>query len=142
MIKVPSITFGDIEIDDHKVYQFDKGIPGLRGIHKYAIVEAEDTEPVKWLQALQPPYITLMMLDPAIVDSDYSVNLTDEHLKILGNPTMQEVFLMVLIVVPEDAHNMTANLLAPLVFNLAARKALQVVVEGSPEMLRVKVIKD
>ena len=37
---------------------------------------------------------------------------------------------------------MTANLLAPLIFNFHTRKALQIVVEGTPDMLRVRVIKD
>lgn len=142
MLKIPSITFGDIEIAETTIYTFDRGIPGLRGINRYTIIEAEETDPVKWLQACDKPYISLMMLEPAMIDPDYQIQLNDEHMKGLGNGPLEAVHMYVLVVIPDNARDMTANLLAPIVINHETRKGLQVVVEGSPELLRVKVFKD
>lgn len=142
MATIPSLTFGDLEIADDSVYEFPKPIPGLSGIHKYAIVEMEDAAPFQWLQSCESPYISMMMIDPSLIDNDYSVNLADQHLRSLGSFESETVFYRSLVVVPEDPKQMTANLLAPLAFNPDTRKALQVVVEGTPEMLRVKVLKD
>ncbi|CAM2009489.1 flagellar assembly protein FliW [Acanthopleuribacter pedis] len=142
MLKIPSITFGDIEIAENTIYTFDKGIPGLLGIHRYTIIESEETDPIRWLQACDKPYISLMMLEPAMIDPDYSIQLTDEQMKQLDNGPVEAVFMYVLVVVPDNARDMTANMLAPIVLNHQTRKGVQVVVEGSPDLLRVKVFKD
>lgn len=142
MVTIPSLTFGDIEIAEEDIYNFPKPIPGLSGITKYAIVDMEDAGPFQWLQACESPYISMMMIEPTLINGDYTVNLADQHLRCLGSFETDNLFFRSLVVVPEDPKQMTANLLAPLAFNPDTRNALQVVVEGTPEMLRVKVLKD
>jgi flagellar assembly factor FliW len=142
VVTIPSLTFGEITIAEESVYDFAKAIPGLSGISKYAIIEMEDAAPFQWLQACESPYISMMMIDPLLINGDYKVNLSDQHLRSLGSFETEKVFYRSLVVVPEDPHQMTANLLAPLAFNPETGMALQVVIEGTPEMLRVKVLKD
>ena len=142
MITIPSVTFGEIEIDEAKIYTFDGGIPGLRNISRYAIIESEELAPFKWLQACESPYLSLMTLDPNLIDPNYKVTLHEEHYKHLDSREDKDVFLLSIIVVPEDPQQMTANMLAPLVLNHATRKGLQVVIDGNKNLLRVKVIQD
>ncbi|MDJ0840957.1 MAG: flagellar assembly protein FliW [Acidobacteriota bacterium] len=142
MTKIPSVTFGEVEIDEAKVFEFPEGIPGLKGITQYFIIDRVDLAPFKWLQACQPGYLSLMMLDPVLIDNTYKVNFKDEHRKIIGDCEESELLTQAIIVVPEDPKQMTANLLAPLLFNTKTRKGMQVVVEGHRNNLRVKVIKD
>ncbi len=142
MEKIPSVTFGEVEIDKDKVYEFPMGIPGLVGINEYFILEKPELAPFKWLQACQPNYLSLMMLDPVFIDNSYKVTLTEEHNKIIGDCKQEELIIQSLIVVPEDPKQMTANLIAPLLFNPVTRKGMQAVIDGRKNMLRVKVIKD
>ena len=142
MTKIPSVTFGEVEIDESQLFEFPVGIPGLSGITQYFIIDQPDLAPFKWLQACQPNYLSLMMLDPVLIDNDYGVAFKDEYRKIIGDCDDSELLLNAIIVVPEDPKQMTANLLAPLLFNAKTRKGMQIVVEGHRNNLRVKVIKD
>jgi len=143
LVTIPSLTFGDIEIDERTIYTFPKGIPGLRDIKRYAIVESEDMAPFRWLLACDAPYLSLMLIDPKLLDPAYEVQVTREHLQLIGEGSVDELFLMSLVVTPKDPRQMTANLLAPLLFNAKTRQAMQVVLEGAhDELLRVKVLKD
>ena len=136
---ITSLTFGTIQVQDDTIFTFTEGIPGLRNIHRYAIVKPEDAGPFNWLQACEEPFLTLMMLDPKLLQPDYSVRIQAQHQALLGPYQQEDLLVNVLVVVPQDPQQMTANLLAPIVFNQATRKAAQVVVDGSREMLRVKV---
>ena len=142
LIKIPSLTFGEIEIDEETIYTFKDGVPGLKGIHKYCIVESDELAPFKWLQACEEPFLSMMMLDPTLIDPEYDFTLSDEYNQVLDIEETDELTAMVFIVVPQDPKKMTANLLAPVVFNARSKRGVQVVIEGTQEMLRVKVIKN
>ncbi len=141
-MNIPSVIFGDIEIDEQTIYSFENGIPGLRGMKRYAIVESEEMAPFRWLQSCDPPYLSLMIIDPMTIDADYHVPVNREHMEQVGKGEAEDYFAMALVVVPEDPKQMTANLLAPLLFNLKTRKAMQIVLEGANDsLLRVNVLK-
>lgn len=139
-----------MEVDPEKIFTFHEGIPGLKGITKYFLVESDDLAPFKWLQACEParnsrpsdPYLSLMMLDPIFIDPQYHVNIPKEHADSLKVEDSSDLFIQSLIVVPQDPKDMTANLLAPLVFNKKSRLGMQIVIEGNRNLLRVKVIQD
>ena len=142
MKKIPSVTFGEVEIDESQIYDFPEGIPGLDGITKYYLIDNPELAPFKWLQACEPNYLSLMVLDPRFIDPDYQVSLRSEFMDVLGECKTEDLSIHSLIVIPEDPKKMTANLLAPIVLNKKALKGMQVVVEGHRNLLRVKVIKE
>lgn len=145
-MKIPSVTFGEVEIDPEQIYTFEDGIPGLKGMTQWVIIDRPELAPFKWAQACQPSHLSLMMLDPVFVDPNYHLNLSREAADQLGvvdlENDVKQLLVQSLIVVPKDPKEMTANLLAPLVFNPKTRKGMQVVVDGNRNLLRVKVIRE
>lgn len=139
-MKIQSLTFGEIEIKDNTIYTFDEGIPGLGEITQFAIVDSEEMAPFAWLQACEEPFLSLMMLDPVLIKPDYSVRFNDEHTQLLGTFSDEDIAVRVLVVVPKNPEDMTANLLAPIVLNHKLRKGAQIVVDGHRDLLRCKVI--
>ena len=141
MPTIPSIVFGEIEIDEAKIYRFEQGIPGIRNVKNYAILDMQDSPEFKWLQACDPPYLTMMMVDPIIIDENYAVNLDENQMKDLMLADTNHAFYMAFVVIPEKPQDMTANLLAPVVFNFNKMLGMQVMINGTPEMLKVRVFK-
>lgn len=138
-MKINSLTFGEIELREDTIYEFPKGIPGLGGIRRFALLDFEDTAPFKWLQACEEPFVSLMMLDPNVILPEYAITVDDAYMKMLRLKTEEDAALLTIVSVPTEANRMTANLLAPVVFNFRDRVAMQVVVEGPPDWLRVPV---
>jgi flagellar assembly factor FliW len=84
----------------------------------------------------------MMMVDPQIIDETYTVQIDDAHMALLALTNPEDAFYMAFVVIPEDAKKMTANLLAPIVFNYRNMKGLQVMINGSPDLLKVRVFQD
>ena len=142
MIKVNSVTFGEMEFEEKDCFVFEKGIPGLLGIKRYVVIDNPEMAPFKWLQACESPFLSLMTLDPLLLNPNYKVTLTYEHDKYLGGHDLADMQIMSLVVVPDDPRQMTANLLAPIVLNTKTHMGAQIVIDGTKDLLRVKVIKD
>ncbi|MCB1051202.1 MAG: flagellar assembly protein FliW [Acidobacteria bacterium] len=141
-MQIQSLTFGAIEIQDETIYTFPRGIPGLNKITRYALVDVEDSGPYKWLQACEPPYLSLTLLDPHVLVPDYQVVVGPEHREILQMQTGEMPIALCIVVIPKNPKDMTANLLAPILLNPAKRIGAQAIVNGSPDWLRVRVLQE
>ena len=143
MISVPSISFGDLEIEENKIYTFAQGIPGIKNCSKYTLLDFEENSPFMWLQACEPPYLSILGIDPATIAPDFEVPFSPANAEELKIESLDHVFMLAPVVVPENPREMTANLLAPFIFNYKTLLARQIVVNGgSPDLLRVRVIVD
>lgn len=138
-MNINSITFGSIDINDDTVYTFPDGIPGLRGVKKYVILDREDAHPYRWLQAVEAPFFTLMIVDPAAIVPEYELTLQPEHLERLQLTKEEEAYFFCVVTLPEQYQDLTANLRAPLVLNTEKRLGLQVEVDGPDEWLKFRV---
>ena len=70
------------------------------------------------------------VMDPLIVAPDYNPMVDDEILKPIGNIDPDELLVLVTVTVPKDLKLMSINLRAPIVINVAERKAVQIILEG------------
>ena len=85
------------------------------------------------MQSLDEPVVALPVMNPLAIKEDYNPMVEDELLKPLGEMTPENTFVLVTVTVPEDIKKITVNLKAPIVINVAERKAAQIIVEGGEE---------
>ena len=83
------------------------------------------------MQSLDEPVVALPVMNPLAIKEDYNPMVEDELLKPLGEMTPENTFVLVTVTVPEDIKKITVNLKAPIVINVAERKAAQIIVEGA-----------
>ena len=70
----------------------------------------------------------LPVTSPDAVRPDYNARIPDDELKLIGTTNPSELALLIVVSVPDGAPwNMTANLRAPILINLATHKAVQVI---------------
>ena len=70
---------------------------------------------------------------------DYNPVVEDELLKGLGEITEENIVILLLLTVPQDAIQMTANLKAPIIINADTRKGAQVVVENEEYEIKYRI---
>lgn len=131
-MKVQTTRFGEIEVPEERVLRFQAGLLGFPGLTRYVLLDTNPQSPFKWLQCLDRPDLAFVVMDPRVVKPDYTAVLRPHDVADLEIRDEQQVLLLVLVTVPEgDPRRMTANLLGPLVINLANGRGKQVVlVEG------------
>jgi flagellar assembly factor FliW len=124
--------FGTVEYREADVLQFPAGLPGFEEQSQFLAIEPPANAPLIFLQSVRLPGLCFLALPMQGVDSDYRLAITREDLASLELDTSrqprigEEIGCFAVIVVAETGH-ISANLLAPIVVNLANRRGVQAI---------------
>ena len=131
-MKADTRLFGKIEIEDEKILTFDQGIIGFPYMKHFALifyVEDGKEAKIKWLQSMDEECFAMPVMSPYELVPDYHPSVSDETWQTLGEIRDEDMLVLVTVTVPTDITQMSINLKAPVVVNLATNKASQVIVE-------------
>lgn len=128
MPQTPTKHFGTIDYDEGAVLTFPLGLPAFEDQNRFVLIETPSTSPVVFLQSLTKVDVCLPAVPIRVLDREYELALTADDLAALGGglPSPEGVACFAVISAPAGG-TVTANLLAPVVVNLASRTAVQAV---------------
>lgn len=125
-MKIESPRFGTLEIEPEKIIEFPRGLPGFEDCRRFTLFHPEGEDPKYFiLQSLDRPEVAFYLADPARFDFSYEISLSDEETRTLALVDPAEIVVAVILTKPDDGGPLTANLKAPLLLNLAAKRGLQ-----------------
>ena len=131
-MKFNTEKFGEIEVEESRIFNFVLPIIGFDELDKYIILDPSQDSLFKWLQSVQDPTLAFPILSVASLDLEYSIDLNDDIVNNLEITNSDSVLVMNITSIPQDnPKGTTINLLAPLIFNLDNQKAGQIVLSGS-----------
>ena len=131
-MKLDTAKFGEVEVEDNRVFDFVLPIIGFDELTKFVILDPNADSIFKWLQSVDDPELAFPIISVAALDFDYSVELSDNVVTELDITDANDVLVMNITSIPQDnPRGTTINLLAPLIFNLDNLKAGQIVLSGS-----------
>lgn len=128
-MKYDTARFGPIELNPEEILNFPVGLYGFEKENAFACLPfAPNVEsPMEWLQSLKTPQLAFVITDPFLYVPDYSVKLTEVEKTEIGFEPGHTLETRVIVTIPGNYLDMTANLVAPLVINLTAGLARQFV---------------
>lgn len=141
-IRIATSRFGELELPESAIIHFEQGLLGFEHLTRFAIVESDDADPMRWLQAVDEAEIAFLVVEPYLFFADYKAKLTGEDRAALKLGKDEEPILACLVVIPEDASQMTINLLGPLAMNAEARLGRQLVLHDSGHSPRQRLLPD
>ncbi len=109
-------NFGELLVQNDYVFRFENGILGFEDLKDYILVSDEDTEPFKWLIAIEAPEIGFPILSPFFIDQTYKYGRDYE-----GEENVPFVIITL------GGGDITANLKAPVILNVETQKGEQVI---------------
>lgn len=130
MLKVQTTRFGEIEIKEEDVVYLPAGIIGFPELTRYILLDHDKESPFKWLQSVEDGSIAFVLINPLLFKPDYTVEVTEAEVSDLQLSAEEDAVISVIITMPSNPQNMTANLKAPLVFNLKNRKGKQLILNN------------
>jgi flagellar assembly factor FliW len=133
-VKIQTRRFGEIEVEQGAVLHMPLGLPGFPGKNRYVLIEKEDTRPFCWLQSIEDAALALVVMNPLVFKSDYTVELASiiETMNWTdANPERLLIYVVVNISA-QPPRKITANLIGPIVINPEKREAVQIVIYDSP----------
>jgi flagellar assembly factor FliW len=126
--------FGEIEYNKEEVYHFSQGIPGLPEQREFLLITIEDSLFTVMHSLTDDLYFFL--IDPFDMFPDYEFTLPEYAIKQLEIERREDVMCYSIVVIREPFSASTTNLVAPVIFNTANRKAAQLVLENVPYSIR------
>ena len=126
-MKIKTTRFGEIDAPEGEIVTFPDGLVGLPGLKTFAALPHPGGGPFRWLQSVEEPALAWIVTDPAIFFPDYKVKVRAEDLASIRLTDLAGSVVLVILSVSAATKEVTANLQGPLVLNLEARLAKQLV---------------
>lgn len=133
---ISTSRFGKVELKEEDVLTFPEGMLGFADLRKFALLDDPNDEIFAWLQSCEAPQIAFPVLEPELFSANYKVNLTKGDLEALKLSSSDKARYFSIVTIPDDPTQMTANLKAPVVVNVADRVARQCVLQDNNLAIR------
>jgi len=139
-MKIETVRFGEIEIDEKLIIHFPDGImPFGKNLDFVLLVEDNDS-PTAWLQSLEYPELAFWAAHAAKLFPEHELSLDRHHIKLMQAHDPEHLCVLVIISI-QDGQAM-ANLLAPVLINTEQGVGRQVILSGNMDLVRVAVPAD
>ena len=124
---IDTLRFGELEVSEDQIFHFPMGILGFAASKSFVIIDLESQKPFKWMQSVDDPSTAFVLSDPLLIHSSYCAVVRRDDLEPLGEINENELVVSVIITISDRPEDMSANLCAPLIFNLVNRRGIQYV---------------
>ncbi len=139
-MKVATTRFGDIEFAENDVLQLPRGLFGFENERRYLFVERQDATPFLWLQSLDRADLAFVVVDPRVVLPDYRPTLSERDAAVFEETPSARLEMVVIVGIPDNQSEMTANLKGPIVFDPQTRRGRQVIVTDEAYSARFRIV--
>lgn len=116
---------------------FATGLPGFPDARTFVLMNTElAQEPFSIMKCLEDDSLEFVVTTPVLFFPDYAPSIDDATVERLGVKSAEDVLLLVLLEVGDEAIDITANLMGPIVINKHTNAAVQAVLSGQGYELR------
>ncbi len=109
--------FGELSVPETDVLHFPEGILGFGDRKEFVLVQEAAYAPFLWLQSVDDPHLSFVVVDPLTFVPDYKVEVKPAEVKSLDLDDIEKARVLVIVVVRDDPDQITANLQGPLIVN-------------------------
>lgn len=141
-MKVSTARFGDIDVNESEIIELPHGLIGFPELNQFILLNHDKDSPFKWLQSVDDGSIAFVLINPLLFKPDYTIEVTEAEVSDLGLNSEEDAVISVIITMPANPQNMTANLKAPLIFNLKNRKGKQIILNQSGFTTRHNIVEE
>jgi flagellar assembly factor FliW len=117
----------ELEVAEEDVLTFPNGLVGCNEWRRFVLLSEEEVPGLHILQSLDEPLIHFLVTDPRLIEPTYAPTINVAELRRLGLAGSEAATLLCILTTHGHPPHVTANLLGPLVINLANRTGVQVV---------------
>lgn len=122
---------GDIGIDQERLWNFPKGIPGFENESEFVLLPIEGNDVFQVMQSTKTPSVAFIVTNPYRLVEDYSFDVDEPTIELLNIEKPEDVFVLGILTLKQPFETSTINLQAPLIFNMNNRTAKQMILNDN-----------
>jgi flagellar assembly factor FliW len=128
---IDSKDFGRVTVSEDQIITFPAGLPGFANFRRYALLPEPVPSPFYCLQSVDNPSLAFVVTDPSVLVPGYQPKNGLGNLKELKASSPDELQILVTLTIPAGRPGeMTANLMSPLLINLAQGFGKQIIIDN------------
>ena len=126
IVNVASQVIGTLQVPRQELIDFPAGIFGFPEARTWALLPTP-RQGLFWLQSTDYSALAFLLVDPFLCfPGRYQIDVAPTELARLRTPSSQDVLVLAIVTMPShQGESCTANLQAPVLFNLHDRQACQ-----------------
>lgn len=132
--------FGKISIVDEEIITFEEGLLGFGDYHRYVVLNTEDGSPFRWLQCIDDGNLAFVIIEPLSFMFEYDLEISDSDADFISLKRAEDAVLYVIVSIPENPKDMTANLQGPVVINASNRNGRQIISSNSRHSVKARIL--
>ena len=122
------------------VIEFVAPMPGFPTDVRFVLVRVDEAGLLYALTSVDSPGLRFLVVPPAPFFPGYEPEVDEETLAALGTTDLANLLVLLVVTTGDEAGAATANLLAPIVLDHEARRAVQLVLAGSGHPVRAPLM--
>lgn len=128
MVKINTRDFGEIEINEDRIFHFPNGVFAFEDSKHFALISplGDDIYPM-WLQSTEDTTPCFIVFDPSLIDAAYRVTLSKGEKSLLRLGDSSPTRYLSIAKVPADYRDTTVNMKSPIIINTELKIATQVI---------------
>jgi flagellar assembly factor FliW len=126
-MKINTLHFGEIEVNEKSILTFESGIPGFKDEKQFTLIKLPDNPTFQILQSIHTKELSFILTVPYLVYKDYEFDLDEGTISQLGVEDPTDVTVYTIVTLGESLAESTLNLQAQVVTNVKNSKAKQMV---------------
>jgi flagellar assembly factor FliW len=139
-MKLSTLRFGEIEVADEEIIFFAEGLLGFEAYHRFVILNNEDGSPFRWLQCVEDGNLAFVIIEPLSFMFEYNIDISDSDQTFLKLTRAEDAILYTIVSIPDNPHDMTANLQGPILINAANRHARQIISSNPRHSVKARIL--
>lgn len=139
-MQIESLKFGILEVPDDKVIKMARPILGFEQLTTFCLVERDDAQPFMWLQSVEEPAVSFVVINPAVFFPEYRIEVNPAEIAEIAIENLESVETYVIVSIPENAEEMTANLQGPIIINTENCLAKQLILVNSDYQVQHRIL--
>ncbi len=141
-MEINSKLLGKMEYEKESIIRFEEGIIGITDKKEFIFIEKEDFLPFNYLQSVEDPNFSLIVINPFFVEKDYIYDISKDDLKSLNVQDDSDFFIVAIVVFANKIENITVNLRAPIIININSKAAKQVLLLNEDYDIEAPLVKE
>ena len=116
-MEIETPKLGKLTYDPKEVIEFPEGLYGFEEYNRYLYVEGQDDTLFSYLQCLDNTEITFIVANPRQIVKNYMLTVSENEMNGLDMRCEEDLLDYVIITIPDNIEEMSANLLGPIIIN-------------------------
>lgn len=118
---------GEMTITPDKILIFPKGLIGYQDKREFTLIQVNEESPFMLLQSMDDPEFALLVTDPYIFVSEYTVKISGAEQKLVQLDSPKQMGVLVTVSIPKGRPDETTlNLIGPIILNTRKKLGVQV----------------